>query len=76
MLILIVLLLQTEEPDYDGGSPVMNYGVLMNGPEGGTREVYQGRELQCSIASLLPGRSYSFQVRAYNKAGVSSLHRF
>jgi hypothetical protein len=30
----------------------------------------RGRETECVVASLLPGRPYLFQVRAYNRAGV------
>ncbi len=30
----------------------------------------RGRETECLVASLLPGRPYLFQVRAYNRAGV------
>ena len=43
----------------------------MTNPDNTTREVYKGRELDCTVAGLSPGRPYIFQVRAHNKSGVS-----
>jgi len=60
----------TEDPEYDGGSSVVEYLVTMNGDMSGTRDVYRGHDTQCTVASLLPGRLYTFQVKANNKAGV------
>jgi len=62
----------TEDPEYDGGSSVVEYLVTMTGDMTGTRDVYRGHDTQCTVASLLPGRLYSFQVKANNKAGVCS----
>lgn len=33
------------------------------------RSVYRGHETECVVASLLPGRPYLFQVRAFNRVG-------
>jgi len=60
----------TEDPEYDGGSSVLEYLVTMKGDTCGSRDVYRGHDTQCTVASLLPGRLYSFQVKANNKAGV------
>lgn len=64
-------------PCVGGGSPVSVYSVEVcgSGPQGSTgqeevREVYQGSEVDCTVGSLLPGRTYSFRLRAANKAGV------
>jgi len=62
----------TEDPEYDGGSAVVEYLVTMNSDVSGTRDVYRGHDTQCTVASLLPGRLYAFQVKANNRAGVRS----
>ena len=41
----------------------------MTGPDNLTRGVYRGRDTECVVASLLPGRPYLLQVRAHNRAG-------
>lgn len=60
-----------ERPDYDGGSMVTQYEVNLVNPDGSPRIVFSGYETECLVASLLPGRSYSFQVRASNRIGVT-----
>lgn len=58
-------------PQVDGGSPVSCYSVEMSGQHSEeSREVYQGPELDCSVGGLMPGRTYSFRIKAANKAGV------
>jgi len=57
-------------PDYDGGSPVIEFEVQVINPDNSSRVVYRGRDLDCIVAGLLPGRPYLFQVRAFNRAGV------
>ena len=44
-------------PDYDGGAQVTSYDVLMTLPDNTTRNVYTGRDVECTVAGLLPGRS-------------------
>jgi len=63
-------MLMAEDPEYDGGSSVLEYLVTMNSDVCGSRDVYRGHDTQCTVASLLPGRLYTFQVKANNKAGV------
>lgn len=47
------------------------YSVEVNGQQAEeSREVYQGPELDCSVGALMPGKTYSFRVKAANKAGV------
>lgn len=56
----------------DGGSPVSCYSVEVSGLQcDESREVYQGSELDCSVGGLMPGKTYSFRLKAANKAGVS-----
>lgn len=61
-------------PQVDGGSPVTCYSVELSGPQSEeSREVYQGPELDCSVGGLLPGKTYSFRLKAANKAGFGPL---
>ncbi|UJR33220.1 hypothetical protein I4U23_020675 [Adineta vaga] len=57
-------------PDYDGGSSVIEFEVQVTNPDSSSRIVYRGRDLDCTVAGLLPGRPYLFQVRAFNRAGA------
>ena len=47
----------------------------MTNSDNTTREVYKGRELDCTVAGLSPGRPYIFRVRAHNKSGVSEINK-
>ncbi|XP_061575736.1 fibronectin type-III domain-containing protein 3A isoform X1 [Cololabis saira] len=61
-------------PQIDGGSSVTCYSVEMSGPQSEeSREVYQGPELDCSVGGLMPGKTYSFRLKAANKAGFGPL---
>ena len=59
-------------PEYDGGANVTEYEVEMTATDNVTRGVYRGRDTECVVASLAPGRIYLFQVRAHNRAGVGA----
>ena len=56
-------------PTEDGGATITEYEIDMTSPDNTTRGVYRGRDTDCVVAGLLPGRPYLFQVRAYNRAG-------
>ena len=56
-------------PTEEGGAMITEYEIDMTSPDNTTRCVYRGRDTDCVVAGLLPGRPYLFQVRAYNRAG-------
>ncbi|XP_034024342.1 LOW QUALITY PROTEIN: fibronectin type-III domain-containing protein 3A [Thalassophryne amazonica] len=61
-------------PQVDGGSLVSCYSIEVSGPHSEeSREVYQGLELDCTVGCLLPGKTYSFRLKAANKAGFGPL---
>ncbi|RUS77546.1 hypothetical protein EGW08_014700 [Elysia chlorotica] len=57
-------------PDYDGGAQVSSFGVQMISSDNSTQEVFKGHDRACIVGGLLPGRSYLFQVQAFNRAGL------
>lgn len=58
-----------QEPDYNGGAPVLEYEVEMVGPDSSRSLVHKSKELECTVVNLSPGCKYSFQVRAINRIG-------
>ena len=52
-------------PADDGGATVTEFEIDMTSPDNTTRGVYRGRETECVVASLLPGRPYLFQVKIF-----------
>lgn len=71
--------LRWEKPHYQGGAPVNDYemeleGVLNEGAERKKQRtmVYRGKESCCVVKDLLPGESYLVRVRAINRIGAGS----
>lgn len=69
--------LQWEKPLYQGGAPVTEYeleleGILNDGAEKTKQRVvaYRGKESYCVVKDLLPGESYTTHVRAVNRIGT------
>lgn len=60
----------TAYPENNGGAQVTEFAAQMILPDNTSQEVYKGRDLDCIVAGLSPGRPYLFQVRAFNRAGV------
>lgn len=64
-----LLQLKWNSVEYDGGAAVTEYHIDMLAPDSDRRQVYAGRDLECTVASLLPGRPYIFLVRGVNRVG-------
>ena len=47
-----------------------SFAVQMISSDNSTKEVFKGHDRACIVGGLLPGRSYLFQVQAFNRAGV------
>lgn len=60
-----------EEPGYNGGAPITEYEVEV---EGGVpserRAIFKGKDTLCVVKSLLPGEHYKVQLRALNRIGA------
>ncbi|XP_022798251.1 fibronectin type-III domain-containing protein 3A-like [Stylophora pistillata] len=66
--------LRWDPPSYDGGAVILGYIMEMVNP--GTkefREIHHLADNMCTVAGLLPGRTYSFRVKAKNEAGVGKV---
>ncbi|XP_058168257.1 fibronectin type-III domain-containing protein 3A [Anopheles ziemanni] len=60
-----------DKPDYNGGSPVLEYEMEMETVGTKVRSaVYKGKELFCVAKDLQPGEKYTVQVRALNRIGA------
>lgn len=61
-----------QEPDYNGGAPVLEYEVEMEGPTttGPIKSIiHKSKETECTALNILPGCEYVFAVRAVNRIG-------
>ena len=38
------------DPDYDGGAPVLEFHIDMTAPDNDRRQVYRGRDHECTVA--------------------------
>ncbi|XP_033098963.1 fibronectin type-III domain-containing protein 3A-like isoform X2 [Anneissia japonica] len=59
-------------PAYDGGSAITEYSIEMTSADNDiAKEVHVGPAtcLDCTVNGLLPGRCYTFKLRAFNKVG-------
>jgi len=49
---------------------VNSFEVGCTTPDNLTNEAYRGKDTSYTVTGLLPGRSYLFQIRAYNRIGA------
>ncbi|XP_064188714.1 fibronectin type III domain-containing protein 3B-like [Anguilla rostrata] len=61
--------LEWDCPSCEGTNEVTQYSLEMGGVDMELAQVYHGSDLECTVASLLPGTTYSFRLRAANDAG-------
>ncbi|XP_035704090.1 fibronectin type-III domain-containing protein 3A isoform X3 [Folsomia candida] len=62
--------LKWSPPDWTGGSPINGFEVGCTTPDNQTQEAYRGKDCECIVNRLLPGRAYLFQIRAFNRIGA------
>lgn len=66
--------LRWEVPEYNGGAPVIEFELKVDGASENFRNViaFKGRETYTVVKELVPGDRYEAQVRAYNRIGASA----
>lgn len=56
----------------DGGAPLSQFEIEMANAEKEKerRQAYVGRDTECTVQDLQPGKNYIFLLRACNRVGV------
>lgn len=62
----------------DGGAPLSQFEIEMANAEKEKerRQAYVGRDTECTVQDLQPGKNYVFLLRACNRVGVSCFFPF
>lgn len=77
--------LRWEQPDYNGGAPILEYELKLDNVNNSTTTTttpnntndttfsiaYRGKDAFCVAKDLLPGAEYDCQIRALNRIGAS-----
>lgn len=64
-----IITIRWNEPDYNGGAPVLEYEVEMVSNDGSQNIVHKSKEIECTVSNVSPGCEYLFMVRAVNRIG-------